>query len=478
MTEFLIYIIKSTVYLSVFYAFFILFMKNTTFFRFNRIVFLAASAMCFILPAVEISPSIFDGVNMPMNVIEEALGPAYASTIDGITITPIPINLWLIIVSVIYFTGFITVLGSNIASYIRLYKLLHMNQAECIDGIKVLRVDMDMPSFSWGRYIVISRSDLESSPAIFTHERMHIKCRHTIDLMLHSIITTMHWFNPLVWIARMELKMLHEYEADELTLKTGISSAQYQLLLVKKTVDAKQFQMANGFYHSKLKNRIMMINKKKTNRWMRLAYIICIPAIIGAMCCCSQRKDDMVYKGVSVHISSNTTKVDLEDFTSADLTSAIENAGGAASDMSVEVKYAEDTPQEVIDALKDELRSMSVLKLNISKTSGESLPYGEIFEKPTFEGNDANAFAKWVYGQVKYPQQCIDEKIEGRVVIQFTINNVGEVTDVTVLRGVCPALDEEAVRAVKASPAWTPGKTEDGKAVPVTFTFPIVFKLG
>ena len=417
MTAFLIYIIKSTVYLSVFYAFFILFMKNTTFFRFNRIVFLAASAMCFILPAVEISPSIFDGVNMPMNVIEEALGPAYASTIDGITITPIPINLWLIIVSVIYFTGFITVLGSNIASYIRLYKLLHMNQAECIDGIKVLRVDMDMPSFSWGRYIVISRSDLESSPAIFTHERMHIKCRHTIDLMLHSIITTMHWFNPLVWIARMELKMLHEYEADELTLKTGISSAQYQLLLVKKTVDAKQFQMANGFYHSKLKNRIIMINKKKTNRWMRLAYIICIPAIIGAMCCCSQRKGNNAQTGTP-----------------------------AATE-------------------------------TVTETAA-TVPYSEIFEKPTFEGNDANAFAKWVYGQVKYPQQCIEENIEGRVVLQFTINKVGEVTDVTVLRGVCPALDEEAVRAVKASPAWAPGKTEDGKAVPVTFTFPIVFKLG
>ena len=478
MTEFLIYIIKSTVYLSVFYAFFILFMKKTTFFRFNRIVFLAASALCFILPALEISPAIFAGIDMPMNAIEEALTPAYKLGIDGVTVTANSANLWLIIISTVYFAGLLCVLGSNIASYIRLFRLLHNSQAEDADGMKVLTVDMDMPSFSWGRYIVISKADMEANQAIFTHEKMHIKCRHSIDLMLHSLITMLHWFNPLVWVARMELKMLHEYEADELTLKTGISSAQYQLLLVKKTVDAKQFQMANGFYHSKLKNRIIMINKKKTNRWMRLAYIICIPAIIGAMCCCSQRKGDMVYKGVSVHISSNTTKVDLEDFTSADLTSAIENAGGAASDMSVEVKYAEDTPQEVIDALKDELRSMSVLKLNISKTSGESLPYSEIFEKPTFEGNDANAFAKWVYGQVKYPQQCIEENIEGRVVLQFTINKVGEVTDVTVLRGVCPALDEEAVRAVKASPAWAPGKTEDGKAVPVTFTFPIVFKLG
>ena len=408
--------IKSTVYLSVFYALFILFMKKTTFFRFNRMVFLAASVLCFILPTLEISPTIFAGIDMPMNAIEEALTPTYVLGLDGVTVTAGSGKIWLIIISTVYFAGFIIVLGSNIASYMRLYALLHKSQAGDMDGIKVLTADMDIPSFSWGRYIVISHTDLESNPAIFTHEKMHIKCRHSIDLMLHSLISMIHWFNPLVWIARMELKMLHEYEADELTLKTGINPTQYQLLLVRKTVDAKQFQMANGFYHSKLKNRIIMINKKKTNRWMRLAYVICIPAIIGAMCCCSQRKGNNAQTGTP-----------------------------AATE-------------------------------TVTETAA-TVPYSEIFEKPTFEGNDANAFAKWVYGQVKYPQQCIDEKIEGRVVLQFTINKVGEVADVTVLRGVCPALDEEAVRAVKASPAWTPGKTEDGKAVPVTFTFPIVFAL-
>ena len=408
--------IKSTVFLSVFYAFFILFMKKTTFFRFNRMVFLAASVLCFILPALEISPTIFAGIDMPMNAIEEALTPTYVLGLDGVTVTAGSGKIWLIIISTVYFAGFIIVLGSNIASYMRLYALLHKSQAEDMDGIKVLIADMDMPSFSWGKHIVISRADLESNPAIYTHEKMHIKCRHSIDLMLHSLISMIHWFNPLVWIARMELKMLHEYEADELTLKTGINPTQYQLLLVRKTVDAKQFQMANGFYHSKLKNRIIMINKKKTNRWMRLAYVICIPAIIGAMCCCSQRKGNNAQTGTP-----------------------------AATE-------------------------------TVTETAA-TVPYSEIFEKPTFNGGDANSFAQWVYGQIKYPQQCIDEQIQGRVVLQFTINATGQVCDVNVLRGVNPAIDEEAVRAVKESPIWTPGKTEDGKVVPVSFVFPIVFAL-
>lgn len=416
MTEFLIYVIKSTVYLTVFYAFFILFMKKTTFFRFNRIMFMAASALCFILPAVDVSPAIFAGIDMPMNAIEEALTPAYKLGIDEITVKDDSCMIWLIIISTIYFVGLFSVLGSNIASYIRLYKLLHEGQAERAGEMKVLTVDTDMQSFSWGKYIVISRADMETNQAILTHEGMHIKCRHSIDLMLYSLISMIHWFNPLVWVARMELKMLHEYEADELTLKTGINPAQYQLLLVKKTVDSQQFQMANGFYHSKLKNRIIMINKKKTNRWMRLAYVICIPAIIGAMCCCSQRKGNNSQTGTP-----------------------------AATEAAAETVA--------------------------------TVSYSEIFEKPTFNGGDANSFAQWVYGQIKYPQQCIDEQIQGRVVLQFTINATGQVCDVNVLRGVNPAIDEEAVRAVKASPAWAPGKTEDGKVVPVSFVLPIVFAL-
>jgi TonB family protein len=414
MTEVLLYVIKSTIYLSVFYAIFMPFMKKTTFFRFNRVVFMTSSALCFILPAIEISPAMFADIRMPITAIEEALAPTQSIAIEGITIGPDSSNIWLIIVCVLYLTGIVATLTSNIVAYIRLFRLLNTGQTEWIDGIKVKKADVDMPSFSWGRYIVISRSDVGS--AVFMHEKMHIKCRHSMDLMLHSLITTIHWFNPLVWIAHKELKTLHEYEADELTLKTGINPEQYQILLVKKAVDARQFRMANGFYHSKLKNRIIMINKKKTNRLMRLAYIICIPAIIGAMCCCSQRKGNNAQTGTP-----------------------------AATEAAAETVA--------------------------------TVSYSEIFEKPTFNGGDANSFAQWVYGQIKYPQQCIDEQIQGRVVLQFTINATGQVCDVNVLRGVNPAIDEEAVRAVKASPAWAPGKTEDGKAVPVTFTFPIVFAL-
>jgi protein TonB len=66
--------------------------------------------------------------------------------------------------------------------------------------------------------------------------------------------------------------------------------------------------------------------------------------------------------------------------------------------------------------------------------------------------------------------------IEGRVTIRFVVGKTGEVTDVTVIRGMDPQCDNEAVRIVKLMPKWIPGR-QNGRNVPVYYTMPIVFKL-
>ena len=133
-----------------------------------------------------------------------------------------------------------------------------------IDGMPVRVTEAEIPSFSWGRHIVINRKDLEENPSILTHERMHIRCMHSMDLMAYTIVTTLHWFNPLVWIARTELKMLHEYEADELTINQGIDAKSYQQLLVIKVVGNRLQPFTNNLNHGSLKKRITMMYKKKS----------------------------------------------------------------------------------------------------------------------------------------------------------------------------------------------------------------------
>ena len=107
----------------------------------------------------------------------------------------------------------------------------------------------------------------------------------------------------------------------------------------------------------------------------------------------------------------------------------------------------------------------------------EPVPFQKLTHKPGFNGGDANEFTKWVAENMVYPEKCRQSKVQGRVMLKFTIAETGKVSDITVLKGVNEELDKEAVRVVSESPLWTPGKDEKGEIVPVTFVFPVVFKV-
>ena len=106
----------------------------------------------------------------------------------------------------------------------------------------------------------------------------------------------------------------------------------------------------------------------------------------------------------------------------------------------------------------------------------ETIPFQLVEEKPKFQGGDANDFSKWVNQRLVYPEVAKENGVQGRVMLQFTVNTDGSVSNVKVLRGVDPSLDKEAVRVVSMSPKWTPGKQRDRK-VKVTYTFPVIFQL-
>ena len=112
----------------------------------------------------------------------------------------------------------------------------------------------------------------------------------------------------------------------------------------------------------------------------------------------------------------------------------------------------------------------------LEKNPDYAVPFAAVETKPTFDGGDANDFSKWVASQIVYPQDAIDQKLEGRVILQFTVGKEGDVKDVKVLRGVNELLDAEAVRVVSSSPKWANG-AQNGIPVAVKYTFPVVFKL-
>lgn len=408
------YVIKCAALLALFYSFYLLFMRRTTFFGFNRGALLLGSAVCLLMSAIKIeSPSIILPEYMPHLQIDAlTVTPDNSVTASGIG--------FMDIVTVLYLIGAAVTLIVEAVSFFRTIEMLKSGEIIRRNGYTITLVEKDTPSFSFLRHIVISRSDYENYPAVISHELAHLDAHHSADILLFSVLSVFQWFNPLVWIAKSELKMIHEYEADEKVIKQGIDATQYQLLLVKKAVGARYFQMANGFNHAKLKNRITMMQKSKTNKWNRLGYLAALPILTLTLCFCtnneSESKDDNELDEVNV------------------------------------VGYGNKNAEQ---------------NQNI-------LPIPD--ERPIFNGGDASEFSKWVKQRIIYPQTAKDAGEEGKVLVSFQITAEGEMSNVRILRGVSEALDNEAIRVIKSSPDWIPGK-KDGVGVPVTYTFPVVFSL-
>ncbi len=266
MEAFLLYLLRSGLYIGIFYAFFLLVMRKTTFFRLNRILLLAGTAVCMLLPLLKVRT-----IEMLVSVgrLQAVAGGETAA--DGAV--EASATTWALPAAVIFLAGCVAVLVSVIVSSVRMYRIVISDTCKS--------------SFSFGRLIVVGRQDLEENPAVFTHEKMHVKCRHYLDLFIFTPVQILYWWNPLVWITRTELCLLHEFEADEGVIAQGIEARQYQLLLVRKAVGDERFLLASGFKHSKLKNRIAMMLNEGTSRSRCWSYLAVLPCLAVAVFACN-----------------------------------------------------------------------------------------------------------------------------------------------------------------------------------------------
>ena len=433
MSPTLFYIARAGLYLSLFYAFYLLVMRRTTFFRLNRVLLLLGSYLCLLLPLIRLRTT-------NVAILSEAPTMVGVEGEAAVAQAPFP---WQTVLLGIYLAGMAGTLVLYIVSAWKMGRLIRKGKAEEREGCRLVLLDEDIPSFSWGRKVVMSRGDLAENPAIFTHERMHVKCRHSVDMILFLPLQLLLWWNPLVWITREELRLLHEYEADEGVIQNGIDATQYQLLLVRKAVGEHRFTLASGFQHAQLKNRIAMMLTTSSSRWMRFAYLALLPVLVVFMYACNPTKNNKVPApaGEEAQTPAPTALPTL----------GIEPVDGNAAQV---------TLPETEETLKGK----------------KEIPFQLVDVKPGFNGGDANEFSRWVNSHLSYPDEAKKNEIQGRVTLQFTVGADGVVSNVKVLRSAHELLDAEALRVVSASPKWEPGK-QDGQPVAVTYTFPVIFQL-
>lgn len=184
-----------------------------------------------------------------------------------------------------YFAGAAFMLLRSAYIWLRLWRIVNSGRRERIGQYTLVITETGgYSSFGWLRYIVISEEDyLKDRTIIVSHEMMHLRLGHPIDMILAQISIVLLWYTPAPYILRNELRSVHEYQADMAVISSGVDMRSYQLTLIKKAVGKNFPALANSLNHSKLKKRITMMMKNQSDKTRRMRALTIAPALALAI---------------------------------------------------------------------------------------------------------------------------------------------------------------------------------------------------
>lgn len=372
MKEFFIYEGKVALLLVAFYLLFKVLLSRETFHRLNRVILLGTSLLAFVLPFCVITytreVSAAEASRMLTSISIEAMPPEIL--LDGPTIWP-----WLMLV---WGLGALAVLIKNLWSMLSIARLLRSsNSMSGSRRAKIHILDKELTPFSWMGHIVLSRKDFEENGnVIITHERAHIRLGHSVDNLLMLPVLLLQWFNPAVWLLMRDLREIHEFEADESVLASGVNAKEYQLLLIKKAVGKRYYSIANSLNHSKLKNRISMMLSKKSSVASRCKALSLL-LVVGISLAATAQVNPILRVNEAVSSDDNgkekSEKEGLTLFMNEDgsflVKGTILTLDGLKMNKAdaVTIVIDENVKQEDVAKVKEFLREHNVLKINLIK---------------------------------------------------------------------------------------------------------------
>lgn len=307
----------------------------------------------------------------------------------------------------------------------RIALLVYNNKVKSIDGLNVVEHQENISPFSFAHYCFINSNHIPYGKleGVITHERAHSEKFHSFDIILFEISGFFQWFNPFYWLLRKVLVEIHEYQADSTAIRSKIDPHAYLDAIVSIAFHGIALPVGNNFNKSLTLKRLAMISITKQSKGaivkLAVALIVSLPIIIAISC-------DKTTEPSSVIVET-------------------------------EAMQTPPPPPPIPNEFDNEV-------------------FVRVEEMPGFNGGTSDLFREYIAKNLKYPEEAANKSIEGRVFVSFIVEKDGTVTNVKIVRGIDPILDNEAIRVVESSPKWTPGK-QRGELVRTTFTFPIIFKL-
>ena len=408
----LTYLIKANVVLVVLFGFYQLISAGDTFFKWRRLSLLTVYVLSLLLPTIDLSVLVNETAPLG-NIL-----PHMVYNLPEVMVKPTRDAFdWQQLAVWLY-------AGVALASLLRVLwqvvvvcRLAQRSERTTLHGTAVCLLTGDYSPFSFFRWIFVNPVNKSPSQVkqILTHEQTHVAQWHSADALLSQLFVAAFWFNPVAWLMRLQVRNNLEYLADRSVINGGTDKKAYQYHLLAVAYRTNVATITNNFNVLPLKKRIKMMNKQTSNPLARFKYLLFVPLAVALLAMNSTAMRANVQKKVVK--TNKTTK----------------------------------------------------------KSGANDKVYVVVEQMPSFPGGDS-ALLKYLFENIKYPMSALKAQKQGRVMVRFTVEKDGAITNVKVARSVTPSLDAEAVRAIKSMPKWSPGK-QGGEFVRVKYNVPVTFKL-
>ena len=424
----MLYLLQVNVGLILFYALYKLVCTRDTFFRSRRFILIVSLVLPFILPFIDVREWLESRDRMIMlthfdysAVLPEiVVGSEAVETGNRVFV----LSEW---IGYLYLAGVVALLVRLAVQAFSLYRLIVRMPEKEINGVCVKCLNDPSGPFSFFGWIFMNPAAVKEDEIseILTHEMAHVKQHHSVDVLLAEMVSICCWMNPFAWLLKREVRLNLEFLADRKVMEAGFATKSYQYHLLGLAYNHK-YGLSNNFNFSHLKQRIIMMNKKKSNAAGHIKYaLFVLPAfalLVAGNISCSQ-----------------------------------------------DASQTEDAKEEVVAPVSSEAK----------EAPADSTAKEEVFmvaeQMPEFPGG-MKELLKFLQDNLKYPEKAMKNNVQGRVIVQFVVEKDGTLTEFKVARSVDPDLDAEALRVLQTMPKWKPGM-QRGKIVRVKFTVPVSFKL-
>lgn len=424
----MLYLLQVNVGLILFYALYKLVCTRDTFFRSRRFILIVSLVLPFILPFIDVREWLESRDRMIMlthfdysAVLPEiVVGSEAVETGNRVFV----LSEW---IGYLYLAGVVVLLVRLAVQAFSLYRLIVRMPEKEINGVRIKCLNDPSGPFSFFGWIFMNPAAVKEDEIseILTHEMAHVKQHHSVDVLLAEMVSICCWMNPFAWLLKREVRLNLEFLADRKVMEAGFATKSYQYHLLGLAYNHK-YGLSNNFNFSHLKQRIIMMNKKKSNATGHIKYaLFVLPAfalLVAGNISCSQ-----------------------------------------------DASQTEDAKEEVVAPVSPEAK----------EAPADSTAKEEVFmvaeQMPEFPGG-MKELLKFLQNNLKYPENAMKNNVQGRVIVQFVVEKDGTLTEFKVARSVDPDLDAEALRVLQTMPKWKPGM-QRGKIVRVKFTVPVSFKL-